>query len=175
MTSRRLLASVVLGSVLTFLVGFVSGQSRRLSIDLWLVITTVWLGWLILGEVRHVAPVRSDRLRGVWRRQPRRRPVDGRPTELVKLEGLLLNSLRSDRATRTRLRPRLTTLCDHVLLAEYGIDRSVHPERVAEVFAEVAWLADPDAEVERSPTTVELEQLLAMLSSDQNEPRNQQG
>jgi hypothetical protein len=163
--SRRLLGAALFGLVLTFLLGFFAGQSRRLSIDLWLVITTVWLGRLVLEDVSQVAPVRPDRLRGIWRRQKKQRPVDSRPRELANLEGLLVNALHSDRATRIRLRPRLIVLSDHVLRTDHGIDRTVHPERAAEVLGRVAWLVDPDADVERTPTTVELEQLLAVLVS----------
>ena len=178
MNSRRLLVFALLAAGLTFLVGFLTGQSRRLSIDLWLVITTVWLGWMVRGDINHEAPVRPDRLRSIWRRQTKQRPIDGRPRELANLESLLTNALHSERATRTRLRPRLVVLADHVLRTDHGIDRSVHPERSADLFGPVAWLVDPEAEVERPPTQAELEYLFEVLlptgaasrGTDVNEP-----
>ena len=159
MTRRRLLAAALLGLALTFLVGLLAGQSRRLSIDLWLVITTVWLGWLVLTDMNQQAPVRPDGFRGIWQRQRKQRPVDSRPRQLATLESLLTNALRSDRATTTRLRPRLIMLSDHILRTDYGLDRTVHTERT------VAWLVDPETDVERPPTQAELEQLFAVLFS----------
>lgn len=164
MNKRRLLGAALLGLVLTSLVGLLAGESRRLSVDLWLVITTVWLGKLVLTDVGQEAPVRPDRLRGIWRRPIKPRPTNSRPRELANLEGLLTNALHSGRATRTRLRPRLTTLSDHVLRTDYGIDRTEQPERAAELFGGVAWLVDPENDEERAPTQEELEQLFTVLS-----------
>ncbi len=139
------------------------GDERRVSVELWLIVTSLWLAWSIARRTIAAAPMGSSELRGLFRRRRRPPPNDlNRPRQLMALEGMLIAGRDNERAFAHRLRPRLQLAVDHCLRFEHGIDTGAEPAKAAELLDRSAWLVDP-AVADRKPTMAEIDQLLDLL------------
>ena len=176
-TRRRLFVGLVLAAVVGLLVGIVASEPGRVSVDVWLVVATLWVGRLLVGEALASAPVRSAQAgRSRWlgprwlldlvgrRRQP---DLDTRPRPLVSLEGLLIDASTSERAAEVRLRPRLTALTSALLRHRHGVELGT--PRADAVLGDVGWLVDPDHPIERPPSVEEIERLVERVHADGDE------
>lgn len=163
MTRRRLAVGFVAALSLGLTVGLLAGEPRQISVDVWLAATSAWLGWVVVRELVAAAPVRPDRLRGIWRRTRSDDGPDPRPRSLVTLEGLVVNAAHSDRAATIRLRPRLIELAEELLRTRHGIAARSDPDQVGEVLGDLAWIVDREVELARVPTLTEVEALVDRL------------
>ncbi len=157
---RRLGSGLAAALALGLLLGLLGGEPERVSVEIWLAVATAWFAWLLIGELRAVAPLRPDRTESLLaRRRPPGR-VDERARRLVNLEGLIANAAHSQRAATVRLRPRLIALCDELLRTGHGIDRQDDPDAAAALLGDVAWIVDEQRELDRSPSPAEVELLV---------------
>lgn len=168
MNRRRLITGLVGAAALGLAIGLLAGEPRQVSVELWIAAATAWLGWIALGQLTSSSPVRSDRFGGVGLRRRQREP-DSRPRSLAALEGLLANAAHSQRAAAIRLRPRLAGVTEQLLRTRHGID-AADRQRASAVLADVAWIVDPEEELERSPTPAEIERLLGLAMADGGDP-----
>lgn len=184
MSGRRGILSLVLWAmVFGFVIAVPPGEDRRLSIDLWLIGVTTWLGIGLAGRALGVAPRTPGGLR-----TPIRLPTDrtwvlgwrwpfltvppeaepSAPRSLLTLEGTVAASVENPRAFAHRLRPRLRAVATHRLAVDRGIDLDRNPERAHAVLGRSAWLvAPPIGEADRTPTVDDVAELLDRL--DQND------
>lgn len=161
MTKRRLLSAALASVALGMVVGLLGGQPERVSVEIWLVVSTLWLAWAVLGELTSIAAVRPDRLDAPWLPRRREPPVDTRPRSLANIEGLLANACHSRRAATIRLRPRLIDLTTELLRTRHGIDLATDPVRANRLLGDVAWMIDEESELQRAPDAREVQQLVA--------------
>lgn len=165
-TGARVGATVVWAMILgALLAAPFSGEERRLSVEVWLVITSGWLAWSVTRRTLAAAPLAPSRLRGLfqWRR---RQATDDRqrPRQLLALEGTVIAARDNERAFAHRLRPRLREAVDHCLRFEHGIDTTEDPAKAAAALGSTAWLVDPSVD-DRRPTIDELDQLFDILTA----------
>ena len=163
MTRRRLLLGLLAAVVLGLLVGMTAGEPRQVSVELWVAAAALWVGWVVVAELTRSAPVRADRLRSLGLSRRSGGSVDRRPRNHIRLEGLLLNGVHSQRAATIRLQPWLVDVADDLLRTRHGIDRARRPERAAAVLGDVAWLIDTEDELPRTPTPAEVERFIDRL------------
>lgn len=167
---RSLLVSVMLAVALGGLVAVPFAPPRQVSLDVWIVVTTVWILFTVGSRLLDVAPLAPSRLQGPvrWRREtddPRPRY----PRDLVTLEGTLLRSTASPRMYDLQLRPRLQRVVAHALLhTDAGADFDVGP--VADALGDLTWMVD-QAVTDRAPTIDEVDQLLRRVSHEGSQLR----
>lgn len=149
-----------LGAVLA---GPIGGEDQRLSVEVWLVATSVWLAWSLTRKTLVTVPMAQDELQGLWRWRRAQGPVDAkRPRDLAALEGTMIASRDHERAFAHRLRPRLQRAVDHCLRFDHGIDVTGDSERVSGFLGQSAWLVD-ETVTDRKPTLAEVDELLKLL------------
>lgn len=191
MTGRRGVISLILwGLAFGLLIAVPPGQDRRLSIDLWLIGVTAWLGIGLAGRALGVAPRFRPGLRPPirlatgrpyalgWRwpfLTPRPEVERAAPRSLLALEGTVAASVENPRAFAHRLRPRLRTVASHRLAIDRGVDLDRSPDRIGDLLGRSAVLVDDSRrEVDRAPTTAELAELLDRLDAARTDiPRDE--
>lgn len=160
---RRIVVSVVLALVLGGLLALPLGRQRQVSVEVWLVITALWLALSTTLNLLDQAPTIPGRLRAPWRRTGTGADSgDLLPRGLMTLEGTLISARDNDRAYALRLRPRLKRVTDHHLSSRLGIDGEREPDRAAAALGQSAWLIDLQ-EQGRTPTLPEIERLLTLV------------
>lgn len=165
-----MVVSVVLALVLGGLLALPLGRQRQVSVEVWLVITALWLALSTTLNLLDQTPTVPTRLRALWRRDGTgAEPADRLPRGLMALEGTLISARDNDRAYALRLRPRLKRVTDHHLRSHLGIDGDREPDRAAAALGQSAWLVDLDG-VGRTPTLPEIEQLLTLVLEPQPTP-----
>jgi len=167
MTRRRLASAAVASIALGMVVGLLGGEPERVSVEIWLAVTTMWLAWAVLSELASIAAVRPDRLDAPWLPRRQQPPLDTRPRSLANIEGLLANACHSRRAAAIRLRPRLLDLVTELLRTRHGIDIHTDPERAKRVLGDVAWLIDEENELHRTPDAGDVQTLVARAMGEE--------
>ncbi len=179
MTSGRLVfRGLAMLSALALIASLLGGRPQQLSLDVWLLLSALWLASIAYRALDTAAPLQAERLVGLWRwRRGEPEPIDIRPRSLVTIEGLLASARESDRANSLRLRPRLIELADHFLRSRHGIDPELEPERSAALLGGSAWLVarpgqhQPGQPLGRTPTLPEVDELMdILLGGDQAGP-----
>lgn len=165
----RVAGTVVWGLALgALLAAPFGGDEQRLSVELWLIVTAVWLAWSVARRTIAAAPVAPGELRGLLRRRRSAPAIQPKqPRELLALEGMIIAARDHERAFAHRLRPRLRDAVDHSLRFEHGVDAANDPSKAEQILGPSAWLVDPQVD-DRKPTLAEIDELLDLL-----EPRSQ--
>lgn len=155
-------------AALAVIASMLGDRPQQISLDVWLLLSALWLAKTAYRRLNTAAPLEEDQLIGVWGwRRRGEQPTDSRPRALVTIEGLLASSRDSDRATALRLRPRLTELSDHFLRSRHGIDPDTEPQRIAAVLGDKAWLVAEDGEhAGRTPSLKDVDELMDILLNE---------
>jgi hypothetical protein len=152
--------AAALGAVVATPIG---GDGRRLSVEVWLAVTAIWLTWSVARRIWTATPVEGDALRGLLRlRRTEPAVTRARPRQLQALEGSLIAARDNERAFAHRLRPRLRGVAEHLLRTDHGIDLATDQVGAAAVLGSTAWLIDPSV-VDRTPTMADIAQFLDAL------------
>ncbi len=146
----------------------------RISIEVWLVVTSTWLALSIVLQLMAISPTEPARFRALWYRRTSEElsRTASMPRDLLALEGTLISARDNDRAYGLRLRPRLKRVTDHYLSSHHGIDADRDRDRANELLGDLAWMVDTEVDG-RTPELDDIDRLLDLVvgsSSDQTFP-----
>lgn len=165
MTAKAVFSAIAWAAALGLIVALLGGESRVVSIELWLAGFGIWFAVVIFAQMLKLAPTPAARVIGLWPRPHRKKPTTTEPRNRAvnNVEGLILRSRDNERSFTKQLRPRLAALAAHNLSTHRGINMADEPERAAEVLGDQAWLLDASIE-DRCPTLDELQLFFDRIS-----------
>jgi len=169
MVSKRILIVFARAGIPGLLIAAaLSGQSR-ISVQIWVSATAVWVVGTVLYDFIAVAAVEPASLVPGWRRSGRRRqrPAFAGARGLQTIHVLLAAAQTTPRAHANQLRPRLIALAKHYLPIRHGFHLEQDPARAADLLGDVAWLIDP-AVNEHRPGLAEITKFLDVVLAEQD-------